>query len=282
MILLGKYNFSAVIYVIWNGNFGLTIRCCNSERSFGGNRWSTICSSGVNCLCWLVVHCGIHCRLENLLSVGESDRRLTWKFLSKGCLNAVLLKSRSKHFIFQRCPGRWVSFEHPITTSFSSDIKLSMLRGRHVRYWQSLRLNKVRAVKHSIDEGSFSIAVLSKWSSDRLLIIPLNSGIFPIFGQPQSLRILSDSISLDMLGRSVRETQYSRSKTISLLSCPIDGWISTKLLHQLRCNLSSLGTPLKSGVSIRSSEYLRSKHFKLSKYCSTQKKILPLNRELIF
>ena len=209
-----------------------------------------------------------------------SSERVSNEFLSNGCLNAVRLKSCFKHFIFQRCSGTSLSFEHPITTSFSSDFKLSLLCGRHVRYWQSLRLNKVRAVKHSIDEGSFLIAVLSKWSSDKLLIIPLNSGIFLIFEQPQRLRILSDSISLDMLGRSVREKQYSRSKTISLLSCRIDGWISTNLLHQLRFNLSSLGTPLKSGVLISSLEYLRSMHFKLSKYCS--KKKLALNREFIF
>ena len=54
-------------------------------------------------------------------------------------------------------------------------------------------------------------------------IIPLNSGIFVIFMQSQRLRIVRDSISVDMLGRFVRDQQDSRSITTSLPSCPIDG-----------------------------------------------------------
>ena len=52
-----------------------------------------------------------------------------------------------------------------------------MLLGRHLRYIQKLRSNKVRAVKHSIVEGAtFLIAVRPKLSSDRLFVIPVNFG----------------------------------------------------------------------------------------------------------
>ena len=73
--------------------------------------------------------------------------------------------------------GKDFSFEQPKRRSFSSDLKLCMLLGRHSRSSQKLRSNKVRADKHSINEGgTFLIAVPSKPSSDRLFIIPVNLG----------------------------------------------------------------------------------------------------------
>ena len=155
--------------------------------------------------------------------------------------------------------------------SFSRDLKLSILLERHSRFVQKLRSNKVRAVKHSIDEGSsLLISVKPKLSSDRLFIIPVNFGIVLIFEQSQRSRTLRDSISADMLGRSVRDSHFHRCKYLSLLSCPIDGWISTKLTHPERFSSSSLGTPEKSGVLIRFRESLRSMNFKLNEHC-TQK-----------
>ena len=182
-----------------------------------------------------------------------------------------LKSSFFKHFIFHTFSGRAESFKHPGRRSFSRELKLSILLGRHSRFWQSPRFNEVSAVKHPIEEGSSSTAVLFKESSDRLFIIPLNSGIFVIFMQSQRLRIVRDSISVDMLGRFVRDRQDSRSKTTSLLSCPIDGCISTKLWQPIRYSLSSLGSPEKSGVPIRNLESLRSMDFNLSKYCCKKK-----------
>ena len=67
----------------------------------------------------------------------------------------------------------------------------------------------------------------------------------------KKFEIIRDCISADMLGRSVRDSQPCRCKYLSLLSCPIDGWISTKLSHHEGFSPSSLGTPEKSGVLIR-------------------------------
>ena len=103
-----------------------------------------------------------------------------------------------------------------------------MLLGRHSRFVQALRSKKARAVKHSIDEGStFSIAVQLNLSFDRLFIIPVNFGNKLILEQNERSRTVRDCITADMQGRSVRLLQSDRSKYLSLLSCPIDGWIST-------------------------------------------------------
>ena len=102
-----------------------------------------------------------------------------------------------------------------------------MLLGRYSRFLQPLRSKKARAVKHLIDEGStFSIAVQLNLSFDRLFIIPVNFGNKLIFWHQERLSSVRD-VTADMQGRSVRLLQQNRSKYLSLLSCPIDGWIST-------------------------------------------------------
>ena len=112
--------------------------------------------------------------------------------------------------------------------SVSRDFKLSILLGRHSRFVQTLRSKKARAVKHLIDEGStFSIAVPLKSSFDRLFIIPVNFGNELNLKQRERSRTVRDCITADMQGRSVRLLQPNRFKYLSLLSCPIDGWIST-------------------------------------------------------
>ena len=69
--------------------------------------------------------------------------------------------------------------------SFSSDLKLCMLLGRHSRTLQELRSNKVRVGKHLIDVGgTLLIAVIPKLSSDRFFIIPVNFENELIFEQP--------------------------------------------------------------------------------------------------
>ena len=132
--------------------------------------------------------------------------------------------------------------------------------------------------KHFIDVGGSSlIAVQLKRSSDRLFIIPLNLGIILKFEQLPRLRTVRDSILADMLGRLARELQNNSSKCLSLLSCPIDGWISTKLWHPERFTFSRLEIPEKSGVLIRLEEEILM-YFNLPKICYKQigKKKVPV------
>ena len=106
-----------------------------------------------------------------------------------------------------------------------------MLTGR-VTKLIPLSVKYFKEDKHFIDVGGSSlIAVQLKRSSDRLFIIPLNLGIILKFEQLPRLRIVRDSILADMLGRLARELQNDSSKWLSLLSCPIDGWISTNIAH---------------------------------------------------
>ena len=147
-----------------------------------------------------------------------------------------------------------------------------MLLGRHLRF-VALRSKKVRAVKHLINEGgTFLIAVQHKVSFDRLCIIPVNFGNELIFEHHASSSSVRDCITADMQGRSVRDSHSSKSKYLSLLSCPIDGWISTKLWHSERSSPSSIGTPEKSGVLIRFLEPQRLMNFKLTERCYQKNK----------
>ena len=52
-----------------------------------------------------------------------------------------------------------------------SDFRLQMVLGKRTRFMQNLRVNVVRLVKHPIDEGISSIAVLLKSSILRSSII---------------------------------------------------------------------------------------------------------------
>ena len=157
-----------------------------------------------------------------------------------------------------------------------------MLLGRHSRFLHKFRSKRVRAVKHLIDEGgTFLIAVQLKLSSDRLFIIPVNFGNELIFEQHPSSRSVRDCITVDMLGRSVRDSQPSKCKYLSLLSCPIDGWISTKLLHLERSSPSGIRTPKKSGFLIRFLDQQRLMNFKLTERCyQKNKKEFSLNVEI--
>ena len=144
------------------------------------------------------------------------------------------------------------------------------------------RSKRVRAVKHLIDEsGTSLIAVQHNMSTDRLFIIPVNFRNELIFGQHASSTSVRDCITADMQGRSVRDKQNPKCKYLSLLSCPIDGWISTKLSHSKRSSPSSIGTPEKSGVLIRFLEPERLMNFKLTEHCyQKNKKEFSLNVEI--
>ena len=123
-----------------------------------------------------------------------------------------------------------------------------------------------------MEEGTSRIAAPVKSSSFKLSIFPKFSGRLASFEHPKRMSISRD-LKLSMLfGRLIRDWQNFKFKTVSLLSCPIDGWISTKFMQPLRHSFSSLGTPVKSGVLIRLMECSRSMSFNLSKYCKKKKK----------
>ena len=86
--------------------------------------------------------------------------------------------STSKPFILPMSPGKLSNFKHPKRSRELSNLKLQMVLGRHTRFMQYLRVNKVRLVKCLIEEGSSFIAVLLKSSIFRPSIIHGFSGNF--------------------------------------------------------------------------------------------------------
>ena len=84
----------------------------------------------------------------------------------------VPLKSRNfKPSRFPKFSGKLSIFEHPQRSRHSSEFKLQMVLGRHTRFLQFLRVNEVRPIKSSIEEGNSTIAVSLKLSSFRSSII---------------------------------------------------------------------------------------------------------------
>ena len=79
--------------------------------------------------------------------------------------------SNSKPSIFPMFSGKLSNFKHPKRSRELSNFKLQMVLGRCIRFMQYLRVNAVRLVKHPIDEGKSSIAVLLKSRIHRPLII---------------------------------------------------------------------------------------------------------------
>ena len=156
-----------------------------------------------------------------------------------------------------------------------------MLLGRHSRFVNP-RSKKVRVVKHLIDEGgNFLIVVQFKLSCDRLFIILVNFRNELNFEQCVSLSFVRDCITADMRGRLVRDSHSSKNKYLSMLSCPTDGWISTKLSHVERFSPSSIGTPEKSSLLIKFLERQRLMNFKLTERCyQKNKKEFSLNVEI--
>ena len=88
--------------------------------------------------------------------------------------------SNSKPFTFPIFFGKLKNFKHPKRSRDLSNFKLQMVLGRLTRFSQYLRVNEVRSVKRSIDEGSSSISALLKSSISRPLIILRFSGKFLI------------------------------------------------------------------------------------------------------
>ena len=102
---------------------------------------------------------------------------------------AVPLKSSLfKPLKFPRFLGKLSKFEHLERFRDSSDFKLQMVLGRHTRFLQSLIFNKVRLVKHSIDEGNSFIDVPLKYSIFKPLKFPRFLGKLSKFEHPERSR----------------------------------------------------------------------------------------------
>ena len=75
-----------------------------------------------------------------------------------------------------RFSGKLSQFEYPERSRHSSKFKQQIVLGKHTRFLQSLRVNKVRAVKPSIDDGSYFVVVPLKESLLRPFKFPRFSG----------------------------------------------------------------------------------------------------------
>ena len=131
--------------------------------------------------------------------------------------------SSSKPSIFPMFFGKLSTFKHPKRSRELSNFKLQMVLGRHTRFLQYLRINKVRVVKPSIDEGSTFIAVPLKSSFLRPLRFPMFSGKLSKFEHPKRFRVSSDFKLQMVLGRQISFLQPIRSRRTSFLRNPMDG-----------------------------------------------------------
>ena len=146
-----------------------------------------------------------------------------------------------------------------------------MVLGRHTRFWQSSRVNELRVVKPSIDEGNSFIAVSLKSRSLRPLRFPRFSGKLSKFEHPQRLRCWSEFKLQMLLGRHIRFEQEFRLRRTSFLRSPTDGWSSRKFWQYESVNFSRFRTPVKSGDIIRP-DFDKSMNFNLSKFCFKKEK----------
>ena len=125
----------------------------------------------------------------------------------------------------------------------------------------------LRFFKRMVDEGSSLIAVPLTSSSSRPLRFPRFSGNFTCLEQPDKLRVFRDIKLQIASGRLERFLQPFRSNPISFLRSPTDAWILYSLVQRWRINFSRFEAPLRSGISIKFWESLRSMSFNLSKIC---------------
>ena len=139
------------------------------------------------------------------------------------------------------CFGCWPL--QPDRVRILRDVKLQMALGKLKRFLQSWRFNTVRPVRCLIDDGSSSMKVPSRWSSNKFVMSVSISGNFLSFEQPD------------------------RFNRISCLRPPTDGCNSCKLGQPWKISLSIFGNPVKSGVRIKYSELLKSMSFNQSKFC---------------
>lgn len=143
--------------------------------------------------------------------------------------------------------------------------------GRLISLLQFLKFNRTRPLRRSIDNGSSTMAVPSKCSSNKCSIFPLISGNFFNLKQPERIRTCKDGISM-LIGSVWRPMQSFIFKMISRLRRNIDGWTSIKLVQPSRTSFSRFGALVKSGVLRKACEWLRLINFNPSKVCWKHKK----------
>ena len=140
-------------------------------------------------------------------------------------------KSFLRPLRFPRFSGKFSQFEHPERSRHSSKFKLQMVLGRHTRFLQSLRVNKVRVVKPSIDDGSSLIVVPPKKSFLRPLRFPRFSGKLSQFEHPVRSRHSNKFKLQIVLGRHTRFLQSLRVKKVRSVKPSIDDGSSFIVFH---------------------------------------------------
>ena len=154
---------------------------------------------------------------------------------------------------------------HPDRMRVLRDIKLQITLGKLERFLQSWRFNKVKPVRCLIDDGSSSMAVLSKESSNMLVMFLPIFGNFLSFEQPDRIKNLR-VLKLISCGRFSRRLQSFRFNKISRLRPPTESCNACNPVQPWKINLSIFGNPLKLGVWHKFWESLRSMSFSLSKF----------------
>lgn len=136
--------------------------------------------------------------------------------------------------------GKCSNPKQPLRRSPSRDFNLKKLAGRLLSLLQSLKLNSRRWERWSIDGGTFSTAVSA---ITKCVILFGSSGNSSTFEQPNKLRNCKDSSLSMVLGRCLRRIQ------------------------PLKCILFKFSARERSGISVRFSDSLRFRNFKLSICC---------------
>ena len=146
-----------------------------------------------------------------------------------------------------RFSGKLSQFEHSKRSRHSSKFKLQMVLGTHTRFLQSLRVNKVRPVRPSIDDGSSFIVIPLKESLLRPFKFPRFSGNLTQFEHRERSRH-SSYFKLQMaLGRHSRFLQSSRIKKVSVVKPSIDDGSSLIVILLKKSILRPLKFPKFSG-----------------------------------
>ena len=149
--------------------------------------------------------------------------------------------------------------------------------GRLERFQHLLRSKLIRTVKCFTNAGRCFIGVSLKSSLDKCDIFSTLFGKFFNLEHPERIKTSRDSMFI-WSGRLSSHLQPFKSNRISLLRFQRDLWILDKVVQRWRINCSRFGTPLKSGVSIKFLESLKSMSFNSSKlYYKTTIKWRKLN-----
>ena len=168
--------------------------------------------------------------------------------------------------MFPKFPGNLSSFEQSDILRVFRDVKLQIAIGRLERFLQSLKSKSIRLVECSTNNDGSFIAVSLKQSFVKHDIFSTISGNFFNFEQPPRSKY-SRASKLILWGRLLRHLQPFKSNQISRLRSPIDAWIIYSLVQRRRINCLRFRAPLRSGISIKFRESLKSMSFNSFKIC---------------